>query len=734
MTSISRVEGRLKVTGAARYSADYPVDGLTNGYLVLSTIGRGTIRGIDTTAAHRSPGVLAVYTHANPLPLFGGAESGIGHNWLPLRDDQVRYHGQIVGLVVAETFEQARDAAALVRVDYGSVRPRTSLRDGMPGATLPEDVNGEPPLLDLLADGVGSIDQALGASEVVVTATYTQPIEYHSAMEPHAAIAVWRDGYLTLYSGAQAPQLAAGTIAATVGVDPSRVHLLSPHVGGGFGNKILTWGHPVLAAAAAKALGRPVRIVLTREQTFGVTGHRSAMSQTVSLGADRGGRLVAVKHDAYAGLSSGGDGYLYEAAPHTTSRYFYASPNIHLGQRLVTLDVPPQTPMRAPGPEAGSFALETAMDELAVRLGVDPVELRLRNYATTYPGRGVPWSGKHLDECYRVGAEAFGWSRRAPVPRAVVDGEWLLGTGMATAAYPAARYRTTGKVRLQADGTAVVSTATSDLGTGMWTVLAMIGANALGIPVSRVRSALGDSALADNPGAFASAGTASSGPAVHAAALSATRALLDLAVTHERSPFHGMDRNQVRYERGDVVGPQRRIAFGTLLGITDRAGIDATETSALGPERERFAFTSFGAHFCEVAVNRWTGEPRVRRVTTVIDAGTIVNEKTARSQIVGGVIFGVGQAFLENTHVEPDTGRIANANLADYVVPVGTDIPPIDVRFLDHPDTVFNPLGVRGIGELGTVGIAAALGNAVHHATGRRVRDLPITLDKIFDA
>ncbi|WP_410579354.1 xanthine dehydrogenase family protein molybdopterin-binding subunit [Amycolatopsis sp. lyj-108] len=733
MTSLSRVEGRLKVTGAARYSADYPVDGLVNGYLLLSTVGRGTIRAFDATAALRSPGVLAVYSHANPLPLFGGAESGIGYNWLPLRDDQVRHHGQIIGLVVAETFEQARDAAALVRVDYAAVPARTSLRDGMPGATQPDDVNGEPAQLDLLADGVASIDEALGASPVVVTATYTQPIEYHSAMEPHAAIAVWRDGYLTLYSGAQAPQLFAGTIAATIGVDPSRVHLLSPHVGGGFGNKILTWGHPVLAAAAAKALGRPVRIVLTREQTFGVTGHRSAMSQTVSLGADRGGRLAAVKHDAYASLSSGGDGFLYEAAPHTTSRYFYASPNIHVGQRLVTLDVPPQTPMRAPGPEAGSFALETAMDELAVRLGLDPVELRMRNYATTYPGRGVPWSGKHLDECYRVGAEAFGWSRRAAVPRSVVDGEWLVGTGMATAAYPASRYRTTGKVRLQADGTAAVSTATSDLGTGMWTVLAMVGADALGIPVGRVRSALGDSALADNPGAFASAGTASSAPAVHAAALAATRALLELAVTHERSPFHGLSRDQVRYERGDVVGPRRRIAFGTLLGVVNLAGIDATETTALGPERERFAFTSFGAHFCEIAVNRWTGEPRLRRVTTVIDAGAIVNEKTARGQITGGVIFGIGQALLENTHVEPDTGRIANANLADYALPVSTDVPPIDVRFLSHPDTVFNPLGVRGIGELGTVGIAAAIGNAVHHATGRRVRDLPITLDKLME-
>jgi xanthine dehydrogenase YagR molybdenum-binding subunit len=732
MAANSRVEGRLKVTGAARYSADYPVEGLAHGYLLLSTIARGTVRAVDTAAAAASPGVLAVHTHVDPLPLFGGAESGVGYNWLPLQDNRVRYHGQIVGLVVAESFEQARDAAALVRVDYDAVPPRTSLPDGMPGATLPDDVNGEPAQLDLLAEGVTSIDDAFDASEVVVTAAYSQPIEYHCAMEPHAAIAVWRDDYLTLYCGSQAPQLAAGTVAATIGVDPSRVHLLSPHVGGGFGNKILTWGHPLLAAAAARALGRPVRIVLTREQTFGVTGHRSAVSQTVSLGADRDGRLRAVRHDAYASMSGGGDGFLYEAGPHSTSRYFYASPNIHVGQRLVTLDVPPQTPMRAPGQEAGSFALETAMDELAVRLDLDPVELRLRNYATTYPGRDVPWSSKHLDECYRVGAEAFGWVRHAP--RTVVDGDWLVGTGMATTAYPASRYRTTGKVRLRADGTAVVSTATSDLGTGMWTVLAMVGADTLGIPLDRVRPELGDSALVDNPGAFASAGTASSAPAVQAAAVAATRALLDLAVTHERSPFHGLSQDQVRYERGDVVGRRRRVAFGTLLGIVGIAGIDATETTALGPERERFAFTSFGAHFCEVAVNRWTAEPRVRRVTTVVDAGAIVNEKTARGQIVGGVIFGIGQALLEGAHVERGTGRIADANLADYVVPVNLDVPPVDVHFLNHPDLAFNPLGARGIGEIGTVGIAAAVGNAIHNATGRRVRDLPITLDKLMDA
>lgn len=724
MTDQSRIDGRLKVTGAARYSADYPVDNLAYGYLVLATIGRGTIRSVDAQAAAGSPGVLAVYSPANPLKLYGGAGGETGTTWLPLQDNEVRHHGQIVGLVVAGTFEQARDAAALVKLTYDPVPPRASFPDGIPDATLPGPIFGEPPVVDLLAPGVGSIDEALSASEVVVTAAYTQPIKLHNAMEPHATTAVWRDGYLTVYNGAQRAGGQAPTIAAAVGVDPSRVHVLSPHVGGGFGNRIVTWGHPLLAAAAAAALGRPVKIVLTREQTFTVTGHRSTVSQTVSLGASRDGTLVAVKHDAYASMSTSGG--VYETGPHTTSRHLYRSPNIHVGQRIVTLDVPPCTWMRAPGEESGSFALETAMDELAVALGVDPVELRLRNNATQYAGRGVPYSSKHLDECYRVGAERFGWADRAPAR----DGDWLVGTGMATAVYPAIRFPATARVRLTAAGVAEVATATADLGTGMWTVLAVVGARSLGLPVDRIRPQLGDSALPANRGAVASAGTASAAPAVQAAAASARRALVDLAATHESSPFHGMP--DVSYADGVLTGGGLRLPFEDLLSTVDVAGVEATETSAPGQEQRQYAFVSFGAHFCEVAVNRWTGEPRVRRVTTVIDGGAVVNERTARSQIVGGVIFGIGHALLEEATLEPGTGRIANANLADYLLPGNPDVPRIDVHLLPHPDTAFNPLGARGIGEIGTVGAAAAIGNAVHHATGIRVRDLPITLDKLI--
>jgi xanthine dehydrogenase YagR molybdenum-binding subunit len=722
------VEGRLKVTGAARYAADNAPAGLCHGHLVLSTVGRGEIRSMDVAAATAAPGVLAVYTPFHPLPLNRGFG---GQNWMPLQDTEVRHHGQIIGLVVAETFEQARAAARLVTVAYAARPPAASFDDALPDAVVPPGGFGEPPVVDLLAEGVASIDAALAASEVTVVGRYRQPAKHHCAMEPHACVAQWRDGRLTAYSGTQAPTGHARAIATALGVDPGLVRVVSPHVGGGFGNKATSWPHDFLTAAAARALDRPVRTVLTREQTFTVTGHRSAVAQTVELGADRDGTLTALKHDAVSSLS--GSGWWYEAATGTTSRLLYRAANLHVGQRIVTLDVPPTTVMRAPGEEAGSFALESALDELAAALRMDPVALRLRNYATVYPGRGVPWSGKHLDECYRVGAAAAGWAHRNPTPGAVADGDWLVGLGMATAVYPANRLPTTVRVRFAADGTAAVATATADLGTGMWTALAILGADALGLPLARIRPELGDSALPANLGAFGSSGTASVAAALGNAALAATGELIRLATGHERSPLHGADPAEVTYLAGRLSAGGRRAGFAEILTATGTASVEATGTDAgTGGDPTRYAFHSFGAHFCELRVNRWTGEPRLTRITTVIDAGRIVNPTAARGQIVGGVIFGIGQALTEGAGVESSSGRIANANLGDYLLPVNADVPPVDVRFVEHPDTTFNPVGVRGLGELGTVGTAAAIANAAFNATGVRVRELPITLDKLL--
>lgn len=719
--SVNRVDGRLKVTGAAKYAADHDADGVCHGYLLLSTIGRGTIKSMDTSAAKAAAGVLAVYTPFNPLPLqnTGG---GANPNWVPLQDTGIRHYGQIIGLVVAGTFEQARHAATLVNVSYDGQQPAASFEGGIPNATVP----GGSAVVDLLADGVASIDDALAASEVTVSGSYRQPPKHHHAMEPHAVLAVWQGDQLTAYSGTQAPIGHAQRIAAVLGLNAAQVHVISPHVGGGFGNKASTWTHDLVTAAAARALGRPVKTALTRQQTFTVTGHRSAVAQTVTLGAARDGTLTALKHDAYSSLSA--SGWTYENAPGTTSRMLYRATNLHVGQKVVTLDSPPTTVMRAPGEESGSFALECAMDELADALRMDPVALRMKNYATVYPGRGVPWSSKHLDECYQVGAAKSGWSRRNPVPRSVTDGDWLVGMGMSTAVYPANRFRTTVRVRLQADGTASVATATADLGTGMWTVLSILGADRLGLPLDRIRPDLGDSALPNNTGAFGSSSTASVSGALLAAAEAAKQALVKLAASDERSPLYGAE---VSYQDGYLVGAGQRVAFADLLAATGTSSVEGNGNDS-GGDASKYAFHSFGAHFCEVRVNRWTGEPRLSRITTVVDAGRIVNQKTARSQIIGGVIFGIGHALSEGARVEPATGRIANTNLMDYLLPVHLDVPPIDVHFVEYPDTVFNPVGVRGIGELGTVGTAAAIANAVYNATGLRVRELPITIDKLL--
>ncbi|OLF14774.1 xanthine dehydrogenase family protein molybdopterin-binding subunit [Actinophytocola xanthii] len=733
-TPVRRVEGRLKVTGAARYPADHNLSDLAHGYLVLSTIGRGTVRSMNVDPVRAAPGVLAVYTPFEPPPLeppwAQDPTAGIGYLQFPMQDKEVRYHGQVIGMVVARTFEQARDAAALLEVTYQRRTPNASFADGVPHAT-----QGRPPV-DILAAGTGSIDEALARSEVTVTATYTQHPEHHNPMEPHATTAVWQGGHLTLYCGAQAPLLRALQVAPAVGVDPARVHVVSPHVGGGFGGKVVAYPQSVLAASAARELGRPVRVVVTREQLFTVTGHRPAFSQTVSLGADRHGRLNAIKHDA---VSSGSVAGPYFGDPADWSRTVYRCPNIHLGARVVPLDVPPATIMRAPNEEPGSFALESAMDELAATLGVDPLALRTANYSTTHPGTGLPWSSKHLDECYRVGADRFGWHRRAAEPGTRVDGDWLVGMGMATLVYPAARFEMAMRVAFRRDGTADVAGATADPGTGMWTVLAVVGADSLGIPIHRIRPDLGDSALASSPlvpgmlaGAGGSTGTASAAPAVRAAAESAIRALRKHAVEHDRSPFHGLSVEDVHYRDGVLHAGRATATFGELLTATGTGRIEAVEATGQGDEVTRHAFASFGACFCEVRVNRWTREPRVARMTCVVDAGTIINTATARNQIVGGIVWGVGQALLEGARVDPASGRIANANLADYPIPVNADIPPVDVHFLSYPDTVFNPLGARGIGELSTAGSAAAIVNAVYDATGIRVRDLPVTMDKLL--
>ncbi|MEV6605277.1 xanthine dehydrogenase family protein molybdopterin-binding subunit [Kutzneria sp. NPDC051319] len=711
------MESHLKVTGGAVYAADNAATAY--GYLLTSTIAFGTVTTMDTAAAQAAPGVFAVYTPFNPLKLYGYGDGSTDETAPVLQDAAVRYNGQVIGMVVADTFEHARDAASLVSTTYDAKPGTVNFAAGVPTATP----LGAP--VEVLAPGVPSIDAALAASDVTVSAVYTTPHQHHNPMEPHAAVAVWTDDRLTLYTATQGVMNVVSHIARALGVDQSKVHVVNPYVGGAFGGKIGNWAPVPLAAAAARALSRPVKVALTREQTFAVSGHRPPSHQTVTLGAAKDGTLVVVRHDGISGKSQSGPSS-ENVANHSLTAY--AAPNLHVSRAIVPLDVSAMTPMRAPGESHGAFALESAMDELAFKLNMDPLALRRKNYAATVPNTGNPWSSKHLDECYDVGAHAFGWDKRNPVPGAVLDGDWFVGLGMATATYPASRSKSSMKVRLQADGTAVVSGTGADLGTGQFTVFAILGSQALGIPVSSVRAELGDSSLPPATPAGGSTSTSSNGPSLLAAADGAKAALVTEAAQNPQSPFYG---KTPVYEGGMVRADGVAMTFGSLLTAMDLPAVEGT--SALpGGTTKGYGYLSFGAHFCEVRVNRWTGEPRVARWLTVIDGGTIVNEKTARSQILGAVVMGIGGALLEDSRVEPDTGRYAGANMAAYLVPVNADIPPVDVRFLDHPDTVFSPLGARGIGELGIVGVAGAVANAVHNATGRRVRDLPITLDKLL--
>lgn len=728
-SDVARVDGRLKVTGAARYTADHPVDRPLHGHVVVSAIARGRLRSMDVDAARAAPGVVAVHTPFAPLRLYP-APPGFGENYVPLQDREVRFRGQIIGLVVAETSEQARDAAALVTATYDQASARTSLAAGLPGVPSPGmSPEGPSPNPTVLAPGVRSIDAALRASAVVVDTTLRQEPQSHVPMEPHGTTAVWQHDHLTVYSGSQIPPLYAATVAARVGATPDRVRVISTFVGGGFGARVPAWSEAALAAVAARELGRPVRLTLTREQSMILTGHRPALTQRVRLGADRDGTLTAVSHQSAAEMPAVG-GWPLTPATETTG-VLYRTRNLAIDQRLVPMDTPATWAMRGPNEAPGAFALETAMDELAVTLGMDPIELRLRNEATTVPATGQTWTSRRLADCYRTGAERFGWAGRNRVPGTQVEGDWLIGTGMASAVYPA--HADPGAVRMQLrdTGQVVVSASTPDLGTGTYTMVSIIASDALGVPIDRVVAELGDSSLPLGAPAVGSRAAGILAPAIRSAARALITTLTDLAVRTAGSPFEGRDPAGLAYRQGRIEGGADSASFAQLLEVARRPAVEAMTPPPPAPPDSNLAAHGFGAHFCEVRVHRHTGEPRINRFTSVFDVGRVLSARTARSQLVGGIVFGIGGALLETNPIE-ENGRFAAGNLGDYLVAVNADIPPIDVTWLDYTDTAFSPAGARGLGELGTVGSAAAVANAVFDATGIRVRDLPVTLDALI--
>lgn len=724
---LNRTDGRLKVMGEARYAAEFPVAKMTHGVTIQSTISKGEITQIDTRAAEALPGVLLIMTHLNAPKASGDAGSGSKLPLLP--DTQVYYSGQHIGVVVAETLEQAMQAAVLVNVRYREVEPVVQLEKHLDQAYLPE---GKIPRNEPPDAATGSIAAGLAAATVKVEQTYTTPVENHNPMEPHATTAAWEGDRLLLYDASQGIFGVKKKIAAVLAIPLENVRVMSYFVGGGFGCKGTPWAHVALAAMAAKQAKRPVKLVLGRKQMFGPVGFRPQTLQQVALGATSEGKLTALRHTGTS-TTSMFDEFIEPVGK--SARMLYACPHIETSHRLVRLNIGTPTYMRAPGEASGSFALESAMDELAYALKMDPIELRLKNYAEVDPSKGLPWSSKSLKECYQRGAERFGWQKRNPMPGSMRDDKILIGWGMASATYPTYRSPASATAQIMADGTALVRSGSQDIGTGTYTVMTQVAADAIGLPVSKVRFELGDTVMPETPVSGGSQTAASVGSAVHEAGVEVRAKLLQLALNDQKSPLHGATAENVVAEDGKFFLKDKPAQVETYQAILSRHGlkmVEAQTKSEPGEAQEKYSMHSFGSQFAEVRINPDSGEVRISRWVGAFGVGNRLNAKTANSQLIGGITYGIGMALMEHTIADPVRGRIVNADLAEYHVPVNADVPDIDVIFVDEQDPHVNPLGIKGIGEIGITGTAAAIANAVYHATGKRIRDLPITLDKLL--
>ncbi len=720
---VDRVDGPLKVTGSAPYSSDFGYPHMAHAVLVRATVAAGRIRGIEATAAEAAPGVLAVITHRNAPQLGRGPDTPY---WRqpppPLQDDRIVHYGQYVGVVVAETAQQANAAARLIEVDYESAEPLLDLND--PRAELLTNPWG-------MDAHRGDVAAGLASAAATVDATYTTPDETNNPMGLFATVASWDGDSLTVHDSTQWPYSVRATLAATFGVPESRVRVLAPFVGGGFGAGLRVWPHVVLTVLAARTTGRPVKLVLTRPEMFTGIGHRTRTVQHIRLGADRSGQLTALEHEAKSSIAVEDDNYEPVAADSATA---YACPNVDTRDLQARLNIPPPTSMRAPGEAQGNFALESALDELAYAVGVDPLELRLRNYAEDQQQLGLPWSSKALRACFEQGAERFGWSARDPRPGAMRDGNWLVGYGMAGVSFFWFQPPCQARASVRRDGTAFVRSAATDIGTGTYTVMTQLSAELLGLRLDQVEFRLGDTDLPMSPMAGGSGLTAALGSAIQAACRGVIQAFLDTA-DDPGSSLRGCRLDDVTVADGRIHRinePARGEAYSEILA---RHGLDelTADGDSAPPKPEDVGMApagAFAARFVEVRVDPDLGLVRVARMVSAIDGGRILNEKTANSQIIGGTVGGIGMALLEETVTDP-TGRIANANLGDYLVPVNADVPELEVLFVGEPDR-FNPIGVKGVGEIGLVGIAAAIANAVFHATGRRIRSLPITVDQLL--
>lgn len=724
-----RVDGALKVTGSARYAGDHYLPGMLYAVPVGATIAKGSITAIDAGVAEQMPGVRAILRRGS-FPPLGRAELDMSSADTtaildefrpPFDDDVVRYYGQYVALAVADSFEQAKAAADAVRITYAVETPDVD------PALVAETMT--------VKSERGDAEAGFAGAAVTIDQHYAMAPETHNPIETHATVAVWEGDELTLHEATQGVINHRNVVAKMLGVPAEKVRVISRFLGSGFGNKLWPWTHSPLAAAAARTLGRPVKLVLSRAMTFRNVGHRPRIEQRIRLGATAEGKLTSVLHD-YVNATSILDSYeenCGEATPH-----MYSTPNLRVTAGIARRNIGTPTSMRGPGAVPGLYALESAMDELAEALGIDPVELRLRNEPDIDEGLGVPFSSRHFQECLKVGAERFGWSRRDKRVGAMTHDGLTLGWGVAACSWLAERFASNAAVELREDGTARVACAIQDIGTGTYTVMAQMVAERLGLPTDRIEVALGDTRLPAGPVSGGSMATASLVAPIHEAVAKAGAALIAAASAAKDGPFSGSKPEELDFVEGRITaktGNRQAMGFDAVLKalkLPSISGFGSGTGTFMAPDKPTVSKHSFGAHFVEVTWQPETARLRVARTVSVIDAGRILNPLAARNQIEGSVVMGVGMALFEETHYDPRNGAPVNASLADYVVATHADAPAMDVHFLEYPDTSLNALGARGVGEIGLAGTAAAITNAVYHATGVRVRELPLKLEHLM--
>ena len=727
--AVPRIDGPLKVSGNAMYTSDFHFPGMVYAVPVCSTVAKGRITRLDTSDAEKMPGVVAILHRENIGRLYRSARDLTFSAYLderrpPFEDDVIYYNGQYVALAVAETFEQAQAAAATVQVVYSAEKPDLSNNLEPEGKLKVGSIRGD-------------TEAAFATAPVKIDETYVTPVETHNPIELHASVSIWDGSKFTLYETTQGVVNHRAVMAQVLGVPKENVQVISLFLGSGFGGKLFPWPHSVLAAAVSRDLYRPVKLVISRSMMFSNVGHRPVTQQRVRLAATPEGKLVSFQHD-YVNHTSILDNYEENCGEATP--YLYSVPNLRVSSGLARRNVGTPTAMRGPGAVPGLFATESAMDELAIKLNVDPVEFRLLNEPQKDERNGLPFSSRHFQECLRVGAEKFGWSKRNPAVGSMREGDLVLGWGMGACSWIAERLPCEANVELRSDGTVRVTCATQDIGTGTYTILAQVVSAKTGVPLERISVVLGDTSLPSGPISGGSMVTASVIPAVSAASDQAISNLLFTTTQTANSPFAGKTFNELALTNGRVheknSPPDNGIPYETVLknaNVSEATGNGKSEGTFL-KRADKYSTHSFGAHFVEVTWDPGIARLRVRRVVTVIDGGRIINQRPARNQVEGAIMMGVGMSLFEETHYDPQTGHPVNNNLADYCMAVNADTPEIDVTFLDYPDFVLNEYGARGVGEIGLAGVAAAIASAVYHASGVRIRRLPVKIEDLLGA